>query len=60
MQDGKPIGEAAGADVDASGRVRIQAEGLYKLIDNPDGAGKHELEIVFEDPGIHIFTFTFG
>ncbi len=60
LQDGEPIGDAAGADVDTNGRVHIQEEGLYKLIDNPDGAGEHELEIEFEDPGIHIFTFTFG
>ncbi len=59
-QDGKPIGDAAGSDLDSNGRVHVKEEKLYKLIDNPDGAGEHTLEIIIQDPGINIFTFTFG
>lgn len=60
LQDGEPIDDARGADVDENGRVQVQEERLYKLIDNPDGAGEHLLEIIIEDPALHIFTFTFG
>jgi len=60
LQDGEPIGAAAGADVDVDGYVHISDERLYKLVDNPGGAGEHLLEIIVEDPGLNIFTFTFG
>lgn len=60
LQDGKPVGNAGGSDADENGRVLIQEERLYKLIDNPDGAGEHTLEIIIEDPALEIFTFTFG
>lgn len=60
LQDGEPIGDAAGADVDEEGYVYVQDELLYKLVDNPDGAGEHLLEIIVEDPALQIFTFTFG
>lgn len=60
LQDGKPVGAAAGADVAEDGTVRVQNEQLYKLIDNPDGAGEHTLELLIEDPGLQVFTFTFG
>jgi len=60
LQDGKPVTIDAGADVDETGRVHIQNEKLYKIINNADGAGEHTLEIIFETPGVQIFTFTFG
>jgi len=60
LQDGKPIGESAGADVDQNGQILVGEEKLYKLIDNADGAGEHLLEIIVDDPALHIFTFTFG
>ncbi|QSH39543.1 redoxin domain-containing protein [Candidatus Kaiserbacteria bacterium] len=60
LQDGEPIGAAAGADIDENGRVEVKEEQLYKLVDNPDGAAEHTLEIIIEDPGLEIFTFTFG
>lgn len=60
LQDGEPVGSAAGADVDARGKVRVQEDRLYKLIDNPDGTGEHTLEIIIKDPGLQIFTFTFS
>lgn len=60
LQDGKPVGASAGADVDDTGRVRVQEEQLYKLIDNSDGVGEHLLELIIEDPGLEAYTFTFG
>lgn len=60
LHDGVPIGAAAGADVNTDGSVFVDEERLYKLVDNPDGPGEHTLEIIADDPGFHIFTFTFG
>ncbi len=60
LRDGEPIGDAAGADVDENGRVRITDEQLYHLVDNPDGHGEHTLEIIIEDAGLEAYTFTFG
>jgi len=60
LQDGEPVTDARGDDVDDKSSVIVGEERLYKLIDNPDGAKEHVLEIIFDDPGVHIFTFTFG
>ena len=60
LRDGEPIGESGGIDVDGEGRVRIQEERLYHLVDNAEGHGEHTLEIIVETPGVEIYTFTFG
>jgi len=58
-QDGALAGDAAGADVEPNGRITIEEERLYRLIDNGD-MESHTLDITIEDPGSMIFTFTFG
>lgn len=60
LQDGKPIDTAGGVDVDSTGVLHVKDETLYKVVDNPDGAKEHVLELIFDTPGVHIFTFTFG
>ena len=60
LQDGEPVGSAAGADVATDGTVRVQDERLYKIINNSNGTGEHTLEIIIEDPGLEVFTFTFS
>ncbi len=57
-QDGKPVGSAAGDDVQ-DGRANINEERLYKLIRNPGGE-EHVLEIKVRGKGLKAFTFTFG
>jgi thiol-disulfide isomerase/thioredoxin len=58
--DGKPLGAAAGSDVDASSSTAvIQANRLYDLVSG-SGYGVHTLQITVEDPGLNAFTFTFG
>ncbi|OGG59821.1 hypothetical protein A2765_04510 [Candidatus Kaiserbacteria bacterium RIFCSPHIGHO2_01_FULL_56_24] len=58
LQDGKPLGEAAGEDVN-DGKIRIQDERLYKIIHNPGGE-EHTLEIKVKAGKFKAFTFTFG
>ncbi len=56
-QDGKLVGEAAGADAPA-GRAEVKNSRLYKLIKN-DKAAEHLLELRVT-PGVKLFAFTFG
>lgn len=57
--DGKPVGTMAGIDV-KNGVARVQDEQLYELVNDPNGAGEHTLEIIIDNPGLKAFTFTFG
>jgi len=57
-EDGKIVSGNAGEDVDSRGKVLIQESGLYKIIKNQE-VGEHLLEIRL-DPGIEVYTFTFG
>jgi thiol-disulfide isomerase/thioredoxin len=59
LQDGKPVGIAAGQDV-KNGKVMIKESRLYDLINNPDSAGEHTLELIIDSPGLQAYTFTFG
>lgn len=57
--DGEPIRQhVAGRDV-KNGMVTIHEEDLYNLIRLKEG-GEHVLEIHFDEPGVEVFTFTFG
>lgn len=60
LLDGKPVREKAGADVDKDGRIFIQEDQLYRIIEDPEGWGEHILEIIGDEPGLDVFTFTFG
>lgn len=58
--DGNPIQSGTmGKDVDASGTVHTSNPGLYNVISTNEPE-QHTLEILVNDPGFEIFTFTFG
>jgi cytochrome c biogenesis protein CcdA/thiol-disulfide isomerase/thioredoxin len=60
LQDGKPVGSAAGADVDpTTSTVTIQANRLYKLVHN-SAPGQHTIELKIMGAGFEGYTFDFG
>jgi hypothetical protein len=60
LLDGKPIPEAwSGSDVSGNGTLTIKDSRLYHLYSNPE-LGRHRLDIIFQKPGVRVFTFTFG
>ncbi|RJQ28989.1 thiol-disulfide isomerase [Candidatus Parcubacteria bacterium] len=58
LRDGKPVGAEAGEDV-KSGTMTIKDDRLYKVIED-SSYGEHTLELLIENPGFKVFTFTFG
>jgi thiol-disulfide isomerase/thioredoxin len=58
--DGSPPGAAHGGDVDDQGDGTADEQRLYHLIRQPGPISDREFEIEFLDPGIEIFSFTFG
>jgi len=60
LRDGKPVGTAGGTDVNSGSVVNIKDDRLYRLIEDPMGAGEHTLELIIEKPGVRFFAFTFG
>ena len=60
MIDGKPINEAiAGADV-KDGRITLDEERLYNIVDLKGKVEDHLLRLEFEKNGIRVYAFTFG
>ena len=59
LLDGKPVGEARGADVGADGVARIDRSGMFRLVAHAP-RGRHVLTLVATDPGLRAFVFTFG
>jgi cytochrome c biogenesis protein CcdA/thiol-disulfide isomerase/thioredoxin len=57
--DGKPIGDASGADV-VNGKVLLDTQRLYNLVDLKGKPGTHRLRVEFVDPGTSVYAFTFG
>ena len=59
LLDGKPVGDARGADVGADGVARFDRSGMIRLV---VGASRrrHVLTLVTSDPGVRAFAFTFG
>lgn len=59
LLDGKPVGDAHGADVGADGVARFDRSGMIRLV---AGASRrrHVLTLVTSDPGLGAFVFTFG
>jgi thiol-disulfide isomerase/thioredoxin len=59
LLDGKPVGDARGADVGADGVARFDRSGMIRLV---AGAPRrsHVLTLVTTDPGVRAFSFTFG
>ncbi len=59
LVDGKVVSkDIAGADV-KNGIVSVEADRLYELVNLKD-MGTHLLELQFLQPGIQVYTFTFG
>jgi thiol-disulfide isomerase/thioredoxin len=57
--DGQAPNANHGADLNAAGEGVVNAERLYQLLRFPS-AGEHTFEIEFLDPGVQVFSFTFG
>jgi cytochrome c biogenesis protein CcdA/thiol-disulfide isomerase/thioredoxin len=58
--DGKPPGEAHGADVDAQGRGVVDAQRLFQLIHQNGPVADHQFDIEFSAPGAQAYAYTFG
>lgn len=63
-QDGKPLPkDASGVDVktDPQGRTYINLGGkrMYYVVENPD-FGEHSIALYATDPGVSLYSFTFG
>jgi len=59
LLDGKPVGEARGADVGPDGVAHFDRAGMIRLVARAAG-GKHVLTLIASDPGLRAFVFTFG
>ena len=57
--DGKPVGEARGADVGPDGVARFDRSGMIRLVARAP-RGKHVLTLAVNDPGLRAYVFTFG
>jgi thiol-disulfide isomerase/thioredoxin len=58
--DGKPPGDAHGADTDAQGNGTVNEQRLYQLIRQPNRIVDRQFQIEFLDPAVEAFAFTFG
>jgi hypothetical protein len=59
LLDGKPIGDARGADVGPDGVARFDRSGIIRLVDRAPRR-QHVLTLLTSDPGVRAFVFTFG
>jgi thiol-disulfide isomerase/thioredoxin len=58
--DGRAPGADGGLDVDAQGNGTVRAARLYQLIRQAHPDVDRQFEIEFLDPGIRVYSFTFG
>ncbi|MGW7682900.1 redoxin domain-containing protein [Kribbella sp. NPDC054772] len=58
--DGSPPLTSHGADVDAEGNGLLDHPGVYQLLRQPGPIVDRTFEIVFQQPGVHAYAFTFG
>jgi len=58
--DGRPPGAAHGLDVDEQGIGTISEPRMYQLIRQAGSIKDRRFEIEFLDPGVQVFSFTFG
>jgi hypothetical protein len=42
-----------------NGKVTINASRLYHIYSNPT-LGQHRIDVIFDRPGVRVYTFTFG
>jgi thiol-disulfide isomerase/thioredoxin len=60
LVDGRPPGDAHGLDVDEQGHGTSAEQRLYQLIRQPGPIADRTFEIVFLEPGVEAYVFTFG
>jgi hypothetical protein len=60
LLDGQPAGADHGADVDATGAGTVNQQRLYQLIRQSGKVRDRVFTIEFLDPGVQVFSFTFG
>jgi thiol-disulfide isomerase/thioredoxin len=58
--DGQPPGDAHGLDVDESGEGAVAEPRMYQLVRQPGAVAERDFEIMFLDPGVRAYVFTFG
>jgi thiol-disulfide isomerase/thioredoxin len=58
--DGQPPATAHGSDVDEQGNGIATQQRLYQLIRQPNPIADRQFEILFLDPNVEAFAFTFG
>jgi thiol-disulfide isomerase/thioredoxin len=60
LVDGEPPGASHGVDVDADGNGLLGDGRMYQLVRESDVVRERTLEIVFPEPGVRAYAFTFG
>jgi cytochrome c biogenesis protein CcdA/thiol-disulfide isomerase/thioredoxin len=58
--DGRAPGIDHGIDIDANGNGTVTQQRLYQLVRQAHGSRERTFEIVFPDPGVAVYAFTFG
>jgi thiol-disulfide isomerase/thioredoxin len=61
LLDGRPVDDRknAGADV-RHGIVRVDMDNLYSVVDLHGPIQTHRLRLIFDTPGMQVYSFTFG
>lgn len=60
LLDGKPPGKDADVDIDESGAGTVTSPRLYQLIRQVTPDRDRQFEIEFLEPGVRVYSFTFG
>jgi Thioredoxin like C-terminal domain len=60
LVDGEPPGDAHGLDVTEEGQGTVDEQRLYQLIRQRGAIADRTFEILFAEPGVEAFVFTFG
>jgi hypothetical protein len=60
LLDGLVPGAAQGPDVDGEGNGMLVEQRLYQLIRQRGLVSEHTFEIMFLEPGVEAYAFTFG
>jgi Thioredoxin like C-terminal domain len=58
--DGHPPDADRGTDVDDQGHGKVMQQRLYQLVRQRGPITDRTFEIVFDDPGVQAYVFTFG